>query len=86
MNGTNEGYEIIASETYHVSTITEQESRVVLARKETTFGTMFVTWESNALLISQSCKKVDYYWGHYFDDENKARADYHKRLAAKYEG
>ena len=80
----NEGYEIIASETYDKTRL-GQESRVVLARKETSLGQMFVTWESTAWPLSNGSEKADYYWGHYFDDERKARADYYKRLAAKYE-
>ena len=82
---TNEGYQIIATETYNATRM-GQESRVVLARKETAFGAMFVTWESTAWRLSNGSEKADYYWGHYFDDEDKARADYHRRLMAKYEG
>lgn len=84
MNRINEGYEIIALEAYSVSRA-GQESRVVLARKQTAFGTMFVTWESTARPLPDGGENSDYYWGHYFDDESKARADYHRRLAAKYE-
>lgn len=81
----NEGYMVILFETYTASR-TGQESRIVLARKETPLGVMFVTWESTAWLLSNGSEKADYYWGHYFDDERKARADYHKRLLEKYEG
>ena len=80
----NEGYQIVASETY-TATRTGQESRVVLACKETSLGPAFVTWESTAWPLSNGSEKADYYWGHYFDDGRKAHADYHKRLLAKYE-
>lgn len=80
----NEGYEIIASETYTASR-SGQESRIVLAEKETSLGKMFVTWESTAWLLSNGSEKADYYWGHYFDDERRARANYHRRLLEKYE-
>ena len=60
-------------------------SRLVLAEKETSLGRMFVTWESTAWLLSNGSEKADYYWGHYFDDERKARADFHRRLLEKYE-
>ena len=80
----NEGYKITASETYTASR-SGQESRIVLAEKETSLGKMFVTWESTAWPLSNGGEKADYYWGHYFDDERKARADFHRRLLEKYE-
>ena len=81
----NEGYKITVSETYTASR-SGQMSRIVLGVKDTSFGKMFVTWESTAWLLSNGSEKADYYWGHYFDDERKARADYHRRLVEKYEG
>ena len=80
----NEGYEIIAAETYSTSRL-GQESRIVLGRMETKHGAMFVTWESTRWPLSYGGTKSDYFWGHYFDDERKARADYHKRLLEKYD-
>ena len=80
----NEGYTIIVSETYTASR-SGQMSRIVLGVKETSLGKMFVTWESTAWLLSNGSEKSDYYWGHYFDDERKARADFHRRLLEKYE-
>lgn len=80
----NEGYKITASETYTASR-SGQESRIVLAEKETSLGKMFVTWESTAWPLSNGSEKADYYWGHYFDDEREARADFHRRLLEKYE-
>ena len=80
----NEGYTIIVSETYTASR-SGQMSRIVLGVKDTSFGRMFVTWESTAWLLSNGSEKADYYWGHYFDDERKARADFHRRLLEKYE-
>lgn len=80
----NEGYEIIAAETYSISRL-GQESRIVLGRMETKHGAMFVTWESTRWPLSYGGTKSDYFWGHYFDDERKARADYHKRLLERYD-
>lgn len=80
----NEGYTIIAAETYS-TTRSGQESRIVLGRNETKHGTMFVTWESTRWALHNGGTKIDYFWGHYHDDENKARADYHRRLLEKYE-
>ena len=80
----NEGYEIIAAEVYAVTDFGREE-RVVLGRMDTRYGTMFVTWESQVWTFSDGEKRFDYFWGHYHDDERKARADYHRRLIEKYE-
>ena len=79
----NAGFEIIASEVYHVSRL-GQQSRIVLGRMETKLGIKYVTWESTLWPVEDH-RAIDYYWGHYFDDEEKARADYHRRLFEKYE-
>lgn len=79
---TNEGYEIIAAETYRTNLRVKR--RIVLGRKETKFGPRFVTWESSTGHASRD--GVDYFWGHYFDNERAARADYHRRLLEQYEG
>ena len=84
MNEKNEGYEIIAAEVYSTSRLGQQE-RIVLGRNETRCGTMFVTWDSTGWPLKDGGVKYDYFWGHYFDDERKARADYHRRLIEKYE-
>ena len=78
---TNEGYEIIAAETYRTNLRIKR--RIVLGRKETKFGPRFVTWES--AIGHASSAGVDYFWGHYFDNERAARADYHRRLFEEYE-
>lgn len=83
INERNAGYEIIAAETYTESRLGQQD-RVVLGRNKTSLGTMYVTWESTIWPLPNDNTKIDYYWGHYFDDERKARADYHARLAEKY--
>lgn len=77
----NEGYEIIAAETYNVMA-NDKEARIVLGKMETKYGAMFVTWESAR---HPADGETDYFWGHYFDDEQKARADYHRRLIEKYD-
>lgn len=46
---------------------------VVLAKN----GLMWVTWECT--------NGNDFYWGHYYQHEKDARADYHRRLAEEYE-
>lgn len=73
----NQGYKIVAAETYNE----EKQFRIVLARKETQFGTNWVTWESKC----DSSGLIDYFWGHYHDNEKAARADYHRRLLSYYE-
>ena len=77
----NEGYEIIAAETYNAPRAGRQD-RIVLGRLETKLGTMFVTWAS---VIQPLTNRIDYFWGHYFSEEDQARADYHRRLLKKYE-
>lgn len=76
----NQGYAIIAAETYMTAN-TGKQYRVVLGRMETRHGAMFVTWDST----TGGTDFVDYFWGHYFYDEKAARADYHRRLAEHYE-
>lgn len=81
MKEFNEGYEIIEAETFCTRPWDDGEERIVLGKIDTRFGTHYVTWES--------CRhpaegKADFFWGHYFDYEKQARADYHRRLAEKY--
>ena len=83
MKEVNVGYEIIEAEVYHVTENLSQE-RVVLGRMVTQHGVMYVTWESTLWPLSDGQARIDYYWGHYFDDLAKARIDYHKRLLEKY--
>ena len=80
----NEGYEIVAREVYSTSRLGQQDS-IVLGRNETKYGTMFVTWDCTGWPLKNGGMKFDYYWGHYYDEEAKARADYHRRLIEKYE-
>lgn len=81
MQEFNQGYEIIAAETYATAD-TGKLYRVVLGRMETQYGTSYVTWDST----SGGTDFADYFWGHYFDNEKAAYADYHKRLAEHYAG
>lgn len=76
----NQGYKIIASETYRVLS-DDKEERIVLGKMETRLGTQYVTWESTRHPAED---EVDYFWGRYFDSEDHARADYHRRLADHY--
>ena len=83
MPEVNEGYEIIAAEVYRVKP--GQGDRIVLGRMETKYGVQFVTWESTVREQEDGSIQTDYFWGHYFNEEAEARADYHKRLHEKYE-
>ena len=76
---TNQGYEIIKAETWMEAD--GRSERVVLGRMETRLGTQYVTWESS----TDDRGNTDYYWGHYFYDEQKAKGDYYTRLASKFE-
>jgi hypothetical protein len=80
----NQGYKIIDSEAYRTDD-TGREEQIVLGRMETRLGMMFVTWESIKHPYSVGNRRYDYFWGHYFDDEREAHADYHRRLLEKYE-
>lgn len=63
----NAGFEIINS----IVVNEETASEVVLGKKETRFGTEYVTW---------LCKGFkDYYWGHYKTDSISAKIDFCKR-------
>jgi transcriptional regulator with XRE-family HTH domain len=78
----NQGYEIVEKETYRICD-TGRADAIVLARMSTKYGTQFVTWESAAYLRDD--RPLEYFWGHYFSEEDQARADYHRRLLKKYE-
>lgn len=75
----NAGFTIIASETYYDDrvkfgfAIGEKDSRFSESGKE------YVTWE-----YKEENGTRDYYWGHYYDDRDKAFVDYHTRLLAEY--
>ena len=78
---TNAGFVIIAAETYN--TLPDgKEERIVLGKREGKYSTMYVTWESAR---HPAEAEIDYFWGHYLDGEQEARADYHKRLLEKYD-
>ena len=72
---TNAGYLIIMDENY------EDNNGVALGRKETKYGTEWVTWGFT------DCEDGtrSYYWGHYFRNEKVALKDYHERLLREYE-
>lgn len=74
----NAGYTIIQEEVY-VAMPGGRQFTVALGENECA-GT-FVTWEG---VISQT-GETDYYYGHYFQWKRDAYADYHARLARKYE-
>ncbi len=80
----NQGYEIIASEAYCTTNL-GRIFRIVLGRMMTSYGAMFVTWDSTIWPLSNGSVRIDYDWGHYFDDGKQAFIDYHRRLLEKYE-
>ena len=69
---TNAGYTIIEAARVN------DRLEIVLGRKETSLGTVFVTWQ---------CLDVDnYFWGHYFNgDPDAARCDMRERLQGELE-
>lgn len=75
---TNAGYVILKSERYEHSNDFSVEKSIVLGYKSGKGE--WVTWEKRGDGAAAS-----YYWGHYFADERAAEADYHRRLAEKYE-
>ena len=76
----NQGYKIIAAETYATDNMGNQH-RIVLGFMETQYGPAYVTWESGI----GADGRPDYFWGHYFGDEKAARADYHRRLLSYFD-
>ena len=77
----NKGYKIIEAETYqHEGRL---QRRIMLGRKQHSDGGVeYVTWEG---WYDPQDDTFTYNFGHYSMDEGKAYADYHKRLAEKYE-
>ena len=67
---TNAGYTIIEA------ACVNNRLEIALGRKETSLGTVFVTWQ---------CHDGDnYFWGHYFNgDPDAARRDMLERLQAE---
>lgn len=56
------------------------EYGIILAKRMINLKTPiieFITWEFNA----NSENEINCYWGHYFNDENKARLDFIKRVS-----
>lgn len=84
MEEMNAGYKVIEAETYTTDNCGKQ-ARIVLGQKMTTHGAMFVTWESVAYPQDNGSYRIEYFWGHYFDDGRAAFADYYRRLLEKYE-
>ena len=68
-------YAVIAGETFM-----ERDGvkyGVVLGHAKTRHGDMYATWQKTE--YQDEAPRYD--WGHYYDDELCARADYHYRLA-----
>jgi hypothetical protein len=62
-------------EAYEMYRIYEKNEYFVVLAQNVNTGT-WVTWECT--------NGEDFYWGHYFNKEEDARLDFHKRLAIKY--
>ena len=77
---TNAGYVILKSEQYFHSDAWDVQKFIVLGYRAAVPVGEWVTWEKSIM-----GNAVSYYWGHYFADEHAAEADYHRRLAEKYE-
>ena len=77
---TNSGFVILKSEQFYHSDAWDVQKFVVLGYRPTVPTCEWVTWEKSIM-----GNAVSYYWGHYFADEAAANADYHRRLAEKYE-
>lgn len=77
---TNAGYVILKSEQYFHSDDWDVQKFIVLGYRATVPVGEWVTWEKSIM-----GGEISYYWGHYFADERAAEADYHRRLADKYE-
>ena len=71
----NAGYKIIKAECYGKTK--EHCYYVVLGKKDSDYGTQYVTWESTDL--------TSFYWGHYINNDIVAKKDYHQRLLNLYE-
>lgn len=80
MAEVNHGFEIVASETYCIRP-DDREDRIVLGVMKNENFTQYVTWESSRHPADGT---VDYFWGHYFDKGQQAKADYHRRLMEHY--
>lgn len=53
---------------------------IALAHNEKT--NMWATWCTKQKQDKET--EIDFFWGHYFDKERDARADYHGRLLQEY--
>ena len=67
----NAGYEIISEKFIEDDKEDVGKVSVVLAKSTGNAPDKYVTWEHN--------EQSGYYWGHYFNDEEKARKDFLKR-------
>lgn len=78
----NAGYSIEQIEI--VSMEKNQNHGIALAKNEKT--DWWVTWQFTYDEMKKNKEeKYSFYWGHYFEREKDARADYHRRLLAEYE-
>ena len=78
----NAGYNI---ETIEITNMeNDKEHGIALAQNEATG--YWVTWQFTYDETKTDLnEKYSFYWGHYFEREKDARADYHRRLLAEYE-
>lgn len=69
---TNAGFDIIFE---HSTTKSDSTEGIALGRRETKFGTEYVTWQ----FIDWPAER-SYFWGHYFMDKDTARMDFNDRV------
>lgn len=77
MKRMNEEWEIIGA--VKVGEESGRNFEVVLGYRETRFGKEWVTWECN-----DDKGKYNYYWGHYYDNQEHALEDFGKRIIDAY--
>lgn len=69
----NAGFRIIALERTHKGN--GYTEGIALGEKDGAFGLEYVTWG-----YTERDDEYDFYWGHYFTDEETAYEDYHERV------
>ena len=81
----NAGYRILKSSIYNGYTTKQGEevvNRIVIGINS---AGAFVTWDCRLNIHANGERYYDYYFGHYFIDENDAYDDYYNRLAERHE-
>lgn len=72
---TNAGYTIM--DMVRTSPNGKRDEGFALGRRD---GSTWVTW----CYVRDPGKSPDFFWGHYYDDERTAKADFYRRLAEEF--